>query len=288
MNKTQINLEYKAGYGANYANLRKKQYNKKRDYSVRELAAELNISSTTISLIEKERREPTVEQVLIYKKFFGASLDYLVGDVKTINADLQTVCEYMGLSEETVKNIISSTKGELCYQKRAMKYLLSDLSSFALYDLDRYAFLRLKKDIFESLVLKQYLNEKYPHIPVSEIDKRGIHIFRGEVGKKWFKSHYYLCEQSFYNHLLYIKRKYKIIDPDLLTDFEFEEYKLSKKIIKCINDVAIEYTDEKELCKNIENYYSAFINSKMSTEEEMREYYLENFGGINPSSNEKD
>ena len=75
MNKKQSNLEYVKGvYGKNYANLRKKEYNSKKDYTVRELADKLFISASTISAIEKETRLPTVDQVLIYKKFFGVSL----------------------------------------------------------------------------------------------------------------------------------------------------------------------------------------------------------------------
>ena len=112
MNKPQSNLEYSAGYGENYANLRKKEYNDKKDYTVRELSAELNIAASTISQIEKEKREPTVEQVMIYKKFFGVSLDFLVGDTKVLKADVKTICEYTGLNEEAVYKLHFYNNGE--------------------------------------------------------------------------------------------------------------------------------------------------------------------------------
>lgn len=104
MNKKQSNLEYVKGvYGKNYANLRKKEYNSKKDYTVRELADKLFISASTISAIEKETRLPTVDQVLIYKKFFGVSLDYLTGDTEILKCDMQMVCDYTGLSEKSIK-----------------------------------------------------------------------------------------------------------------------------------------------------------------------------------------
>lgn len=103
MNKAQSNLEYKKGYGRNYARLREQKHNKKKDYTVRELAAELNISPSTISQIESEKRTPTVEQVMIYKKYFGVSLDYLVGETDVTEVDTAMFCKYTGMSEAAVK-----------------------------------------------------------------------------------------------------------------------------------------------------------------------------------------
>ena len=106
MNKRQSNLEYKKGvYGKNYANLRKKEYNGKKDYTVRELGEKLFISASTISAIEKESRLPTIEQVLAYKHLFRVSLDYLTGETDVLSADLQYVCKYTGLSEKAITNI---------------------------------------------------------------------------------------------------------------------------------------------------------------------------------------
>ena len=58
MNKKQSNLEYKKGYGENYANLRKTEYNGKgKDFTVRELEKLIGVSYTAINLIEKEKRD---------------------------------------------------------------------------------------------------------------------------------------------------------------------------------------------------------------------------------------
>lgn len=107
MNKSQSNLNYKKGYGKNFANLRKKEYNGKEDYTVRGLAEKLKIASSTISLIEKEQRVPTIEQVNVYKDFFGVSLDYLVGDTNIIKADMKAICEYIHCGEDVIETIRS-------------------------------------------------------------------------------------------------------------------------------------------------------------------------------------
>jgi transcriptional regulator with XRE-family HTH domain len=107
MNKPQSNLVYTKGYGKNYANLRKKEFNSTQDFTVRELSKKLLISSSTISQIENEKREPTVEQVLAYKNFFGVSLDYLVGETTVINSDLSDICECTGLNEKAIDLLVS-------------------------------------------------------------------------------------------------------------------------------------------------------------------------------------
>lgn len=105
MNKKQVNLEYKKGYGKNFANLRKKEFNGIKDYPIRELAKLLNISHTSISFIEKETRPPTIEQINIYRKFFNVSLDYLAGYTSVSKPDLSMICEYTGLSEKAIENL---------------------------------------------------------------------------------------------------------------------------------------------------------------------------------------
>ena len=103
MNKKQSNLEYKKGYGENYANLRKTEYNGKgKDFTVRELEKLIGVSYTAINLIEKEKREPTVEQVLAYKHFFGVSLDYLTGETDATRVETAEICKVTGLTEEAI------------------------------------------------------------------------------------------------------------------------------------------------------------------------------------------
>lgn len=59
---------------------------------------------------------PDVLTVAKLAKFFGVSVDYLAGtsDIKTTNVDLKGVCEYTGLTEESIENILTnlSERGE--------------------------------------------------------------------------------------------------------------------------------------------------------------------------------
>lgn len=107
MNKASINLDYKKGYGQNYANLRKKDYNNEKDYSIRELSKIIGLSPTSISFIETEQREPTIEQVKIYKKQFGVSLDYLTGETKVIRTEYRDICDFTVLNEDVIMNLRS-------------------------------------------------------------------------------------------------------------------------------------------------------------------------------------
>jgi transcriptional regulator with XRE-family HTH domain len=114
-NKAQANLKYKTGYGRNYANLRKEEFNKKRDFTVRELAEFISISYPTISNIETEKRFPTIEQVYLYKNFFkdfcgmDISLDYLVGETAVISPSLNGICNYLHISESAANSILDIT-----------------------------------------------------------------------------------------------------------------------------------------------------------------------------------
>lgn len=103
MNKKQDNLDYIKGYGKNYANLRKKEYNHTKDYTVRELSKELLIASSTISKIEKENVFPTVEQVKAYKNFFHVSLDYLTGET-TYNGQMSRAYENISRGGNLMSN----------------------------------------------------------------------------------------------------------------------------------------------------------------------------------------
>ncbi len=143
MNKKQDNLEYAKGYGKNYADLRKKEYNHVKDYTVRELADELFISASTISKIENEKVYPTVEQVKSYKKFFHVSLDYLTGETKAKQSDIQMICEYTGLSEKAIHTLVEFKKcqeldrlyNKEYHDKRFSKFQYTDTISCLLCDM---------------------------------------------------------------------------------------------------------------------------------------------------------
>ena len=74
------NLQYYRGFGENLKKLR----NRKK-LTQKELADKLGISDNSISLIETEEREPTIEQINAYREYFSASLEYLTGKTHAVN-----------------------------------------------------------------------------------------------------------------------------------------------------------------------------------------------------------
>ncbi|MBR3835365.1 MAG: helix-turn-helix domain-containing protein [Clostridia bacterium] len=72
-----------------------------------------NVSESTLTAWIKgdkngKRTEPKIEGLNEVAKVFGVSLDYLVGnsDVASLQTTLRAVCEYTGLSEHAVINLI--------------------------------------------------------------------------------------------------------------------------------------------------------------------------------------
>lgn len=62
------------------------------------------LTAQSLGRYENETRKPDSEMLIALSKYYGVSADYLLGlsDVKEINADKKAVCEYTGLSEESI------------------------------------------------------------------------------------------------------------------------------------------------------------------------------------------
>lgn len=99
-NRPQETLNFKKGYGENFKKLRES-----RKLTQTELAEQIGYTNRTISLIEKEERKPTIEQLKIYCDKFNVSLDYLTGRTNTPYPDTQLVSEYTGLSEKSIEKL---------------------------------------------------------------------------------------------------------------------------------------------------------------------------------------
>ena len=106
-NRPQETLNFKKGYGENFKKLRES-----RKLTQTELAEQIGYTNRTISLIEKEERKPTIEQLKIYCDKFNVSLDYLTGRTNTPYPDIQLVSEYTGLSEKSIEKLKGITHFE--------------------------------------------------------------------------------------------------------------------------------------------------------------------------------
>lgn len=75
-----------------------------------ELAKDLGITRSSLSLYELGERTINTDVLYDIAKYFNVSADYLIGlsDTQSLDTDLQAVCKYTGLSEESIKKM----KGE--------------------------------------------------------------------------------------------------------------------------------------------------------------------------------
>lgn len=249
------------------------------------------ITAQTLGRYERGERKPDIEIIEALANTFEVSADYLLcrTDIKSTDNTEINVCDYTGLSEQAIHRIIYFTKDDWGkgFCKRSLHYIFETLEIGLLHDIDKFSFLKIKKNIFQNVVLKKYLNEKYPNIPDKEIHERGIFIFHREIGKKWFGKNYecYEVERNFNDYLEEMRKKYKLIDSDLTLDFEYEKYKMNNSLSRFIDDLSFEYLGEEQKYDEIEKYYSTAINGEMS-EQEQRMYFLENWGITFPTDEE--
>ncbi|MBR4474254.1 MAG: helix-turn-helix transcriptional regulator [Oscillospiraceae bacterium] len=74
---------------------------------VKELAEFLQISPQAVNQFKQGQSFPKIENLIKIAQHFNCSLDYLIGlsDVRSPEADLQAVCDYTGLSEESISKL---------------------------------------------------------------------------------------------------------------------------------------------------------------------------------------
>ena len=81
-----------------------------KDKTQKELAAHLGVPDNTVSYFVSGRRTPNTEQIAKIADFFDVSADYLLGrtNAETTDKDLRFICEYTGLSENTIMTLRNS------------------------------------------------------------------------------------------------------------------------------------------------------------------------------------
>ena len=72
-----------------------------------QLAEAIGCSRQTVSLYANGNASPDAEKLKLIADFFHVSTDYLLGrtNTKTQNADLRAICDYTGLSEDSVDTL---------------------------------------------------------------------------------------------------------------------------------------------------------------------------------------
>ena len=77
--------------------------------SQRQAADALGTTKQNVNNWANGKNEPNFQTLVSIAKHYNVSTDYLLGltDVKTVDKDLQAVCDYVGLSEKAVEKIAS-------------------------------------------------------------------------------------------------------------------------------------------------------------------------------------
>ena len=78
----------------------------------KDLAAVLHVTDNTISYFCNGKRTPNIQQLIEIAQFFNTSVDWLLGlrDNQSSDPNESDICEYTGLSNETVRKLHEETK----------------------------------------------------------------------------------------------------------------------------------------------------------------------------------
>lgn len=102
-----------------------------------EIAKLLNCSVSAISNYENGNRTPDFDSLILLADYFDTTTDYLLGrtEIKSNDKDLQFVCEYTGLSEDTINKFVVLKKNVLLPRN---KEYIRIIPTFLAYTKDKY------------------------------------------------------------------------------------------------------------------------------------------------------
>ena len=91
---------------------RLKELRDNRGLTIAKAASEIGIIRQSLSRYEAGTIMPDIEVLCMLAKFYNVSTDYLVGmsDCSSLSTDMQSICNYTGLSEEAAKKLSSLKK----------------------------------------------------------------------------------------------------------------------------------------------------------------------------------
>ncbi len=78
-----------------------------RNISLDKIGKEIGVSKSTLSKYTNDEAEAPIGTLVKLANYFNVSADYLIGisEAKTNNKDLQFICDYTGLSNETIETL---------------------------------------------------------------------------------------------------------------------------------------------------------------------------------------
>lgn len=253
-----------------------------------EVAYDVGISRASLEYYEKGKRKPDIEILAKFADYFGVSADYLLGrtDVKTVDKDLQFVCDYTGLDEESIENL-QEYKNSLMFSHTieyllTHKLLLKKLSSYLFSSVyqeynnsDYYKYLPQKKNYtsFDNPLIAQKVafSELIEQLPFDK--EEATRIFNND---KQFKEKIVFSFAKQSADLNKIKYNLGIIDIGY-DKSDFNESYLSEEDINQLNKLQIEYDKEREKIEQ------TIIDEDIKANDVMNEfmYKLKKAGDIN-------
>lgn len=110
-----------------------KKLRAERELTQNDLAKMMNCNRQKIADWERGKSTPSAEDLILLSKKFNVSTDYLLGisDVPTTDKDLQFICDYTGLNEDSIKNLYFGTERE---ENNSVNFLLSKQYINGFYD----------------------------------------------------------------------------------------------------------------------------------------------------------
>lgn len=112
---------------------RLKSLRKRKDLTQEDLAKNLNMSKSAISMYENDNRKPDYENLEIFADFFNVDLNYLLG-----HSEVENKYNYADRIKEEKSNYISIPESFKSAEE-AMKFILNQevLMAYGGYDLDK-------------------------------------------------------------------------------------------------------------------------------------------------------
>lgn len=111
----------------------------KSKYTQEEIAEYLQCSRVTITNYECGRRSPDYKSLVMLAKKYGVTTDYLLGvtNAETTDKDLRYICDYTGLSDESV-NILNKLLLHRPEHNRIIDFLIKEIHFDVRKDIEMY------------------------------------------------------------------------------------------------------------------------------------------------------
>ncbi len=222
-----------------------KDLRKSKGFTQEEMAKKLSCNRQKIADWERGKSTPSADDLILLSKLFKVSTDYLLGlsDVPTTDKDLQFVCDYMGLDENTVK-MLSFNKDAIMLPT-SRKHLPTLAIMFMAYDEKKY--FKFYSNVFNEFLQSTCLLDIVTNCCTEKVLEHSLNElinFKNE-GKDIEKISKYKKEK--------ISMFYEIIK-DYFRQHDLNVFNAQKSVVNFLNSITNLNTVEDDEIENIINY----------------------------------